>query len=115
MIPMPRGSLLIKPILIILLIPDLLSEQAYTEDKLTSLMITIDWRVFWFLIPIPKENHKCAHTTEAWGELCQTQGVEIRWLSQLQDLQMLLKDLLPLLENIRNETNQSKSPAQQQG
>lgn len=37
------------------------------------------------------------YTTEAWCELSQTQRVEISWLRQLQDLQMLLKDLLPLL------------------
>lgn len=39
------------------------------------------------------------YTTEAWGELSQTQRVEISWLGQLQDLQMLLEDLFPLLKD----------------
>ncbi len=50
------------------------------------------------------QNSKYDYTTEARGELSQTQRVEISWLGQLQDLQMLLKDLLPLLrDNNKNE------------
>lgn len=38
-------------------------------------------------------------TTEARCELSQTQGVEICRMGKLQDLQVLLKDLLSLLES----------------
>jgi len=44
--------------------------------------------------------NKFARTTKAWGELSQPQRIEISRLGQLQDLQMLLKDLLPLLNDI---------------
>ena len=53
-----------------------------------------------------EQKSKYVCTTEAWGELSQTQRVEISWLGQLQDLQMLLEDLLPLLgDNDKRETN----------
>lgn len=45
------------------------------------------------------------YTTEAWRELSQTQRVGISRLGQLQDLQVLLKDLLPLLrDNNKNDS-----------
>lgn len=43
------------------------------------------------------------YTTESWCEFSQTQRVEISWLRQLQDFQMLLKDLLSFLPE--NKTN----------
>lgn len=48
---------------------------------------------------------KNTRTTEAWAELSQPLGIEIHWLGQLQHLQMLLKDLLPLLK----DTNKNKA------
>lgn len=39
------------------------------------------------------------YTAEAWRELSQTQRVGISWLGKLQDLQVLLEDLLPLLRD----------------
>lgn len=46
------------------------------------------------------EYIKSAFTTEAWGELSQSLRIEISWLGQLQDLQMLLKDFLSFLQDI---------------
>lgn len=50
-------------------------------------------------------NSTYVYTTEAWAELGQTQGVEVCWLGQFQDLKMLLKDLHSLLGNSKHETN----------
>jgi hypothetical protein len=43
----------------------------------------------------------CVHTTEPWGELCQTQGIAAGWVGELEYLQVLLVDLLPLLKCTR--------------
>lgn len=53
-----------------------------------------------------RQKSTYVYTTEAWGELSQTLRVEMSWLGQLQDLQMLLIDLLSLLRD--NNTNETK-------
>lgn len=68
-----------------------------SKDVMDTFVHRFTWEV---------KQQRCIYTAEAWGELSQTQRVEISWLGQLQDLQMLLEDLLPLLRgNTKNETN----------
>lgn len=48
--------------------------------------------------PLPSGSTRTGtHTAEPWRELCQTLGVKVAGLGQLQALQMLLKNLPPFL------------------
>lgn len=64
-------------------------------------MATYVYRCIWRTKYVYINVYIYIYTTEAWCELCQTLRVEISRLGQLQDLQMLLIDLLPLLRDNR--------------